>query len=189
MSDTVAARLGGDAAARLAALGVATIDGGLTDDEFARIEAAFGFEFADDHRAFLAAGLPVGGRWPDWRNEGRRSLRKRLKFPLDGVLFDVEWSDFWGDGWGQRPSRMKDALRTATYQLARVPRMVPLYSHRYLPGGHGSFGHPVLSIVQTDIIVYGADLPDYIESEFVRHGTAPHRYKASTVGFWSDVVS
>ena len=57
MSDTVAARLGGDATARLAALGVATIDGGLTDDEFARIEAAFGFEFADDHRAFLAAGL------------------------------------------------------------------------------------------------------------------------------------
>ena len=189
MSDTVAARLGGDAAARLAALGVATIDGGLTDDEFARIEAAFGFEFADDHRAFLAAGLPVGGRWPDWRNEGRRSLRKRLKFPLDGVLFDVEWSDFWGDGWGQRPSRMKDALRTATYQLARVPRMVSLYSHRYLPGGHGSFGHPVLSIVQTDIIVYGADLPDYIESEFVRHGPASHRYRASTVGFWSDVVS
>jgi hypothetical protein len=51
--------LGTEAAARLARLGCVDIQPGLTDAEFATIEQRFGFEFASDHRAFLAAGLPV----------------------------------------------------------------------------------------------------------------------------------
>jgi hypothetical protein len=188
MFDTDAARLGADAAARLRTFGAATIEGGLSDDEFARVEQMLGFQFADDHRAFLAAGLPVGQRWPNWRTEGRRSLLKRVQLPAEGILFAVEWNEFWHDGWGRRPGRMKDALRSAKYQLDRVPRMVPVYGHRYLPAGRGSFGHPVLSIVQTDIIAYGADLLDYFDNEF-----GPGEYSAPaappTVAFWSDLVS
>ena len=37
--------------------------------------------------------------------------------------------------------------------------MIPVYAHRYLPAGRGTHGHPVLSIWQTDIIVYGTDTP------------------------------
>ncbi|WP_216651531.1 hypothetical protein [Actinomadura litoris] len=53
------ARLGRQAADRLIQLGCCVIEAGLTEAEFARIEHENGFEFADDHRAFLAAGLPV----------------------------------------------------------------------------------------------------------------------------------
>lgn len=44
----------------------------------------------------------------------------------------------------------------------------PRLGHRYLPAGRGTYGHPVLSIYQTDIIVYGTDLADYISCEFDR---------------------
>lgn len=44
--------------------------------------------------------------------------------------------------------------------------MIPIYGHRYLPAGRGTHGHPVLSIYQTDIIVYGTDLADYINNDF-----------------------
>ena len=54
-----AARLGEEAARRLARTGQHEIGPGLTDAEFARIERDYDFEFADDHRAFLAAGLPL----------------------------------------------------------------------------------------------------------------------------------
>ncbi|GAA5008870.1 hypothetical protein [Actinopolymorpha pittospori] len=57
------ARLGAEAARRLAQLGCYELAPGLTDAEFARIEAQYGFEFADDHRAFLAAGLPMNRPW------------------------------------------------------------------------------------------------------------------------------
>lgn len=57
-------------------------------------------------------------------------------------------------------------MDTARQMLAQAPTMVPVYGHRYLPAGRGTWGHPVLSMYQTDIICYGADLVDYINREF-----------------------
>jgi hypothetical protein len=179
-------RLGSTAAEHLAALGTVAIEPGLSEAELTGIEAEFGFAFADDHRAFLAAGLPVGGTWPDWRGAGRRSLATRLQLPVDGILFAVEWRDFWDDGWGARPARMRDALRTAKYRLDRVPRMVPLCSHHYLPAGVP--GHPVLSIYQTDISVCAADLLDYIDTHFGQGRPDARPVATPTVAFWSDHV-
>jgi hypothetical protein len=67
-----------------------------------------------------------------------------------------------------------------------VPRMIPVYSHRYLPAGRGTSGHPVLSVMKTDIVSYGADLETYIRHEFGRETLAPGR---ATVAFWRDLVS
>ncbi len=44
--------------------------------------------------------------------------------------------------------------------------MVPVYGHRFLPAGRGTWGHPVLSMWGTDIIRYGSDLAQYITHEF-----------------------
>lgn len=115
----------------------------------ARIQSTFGFAFADDHRDFLTSSLPVGQGWPNWRADGGRNLDKHLRLPVDGILFAVEWKQFWDDSWGKRPARMKDALRSGAYQLARVPRMVPVHSHCYLPAGAHSSGHPVPTALPT----------------------------------------
>ncbi|MCH82513.1 hypothetical protein A2U01_0003321, partial [Trifolium medium] len=45
---------------------------GLSDAEFARAEAEFGFVFPPDLRAILAAGMPIGAGFPDWRSNGAR---------------------------------------------------------------------------------------------------------------------
>src|SRR4051812_45564619 len=83
-----------DAAARLAALSCCRLTPGLTDTEFDRVEATYGFTFADDHRAFLAAALPAAddGRrgWPDWRGGGPPPPRSKLGWaggrgPFDGA--------------------------------------------------------------------------------------------------------
>jgi len=169
-------RLGQDAARRLARIGCCPIEPGLTDIEFAKIEREYDFEFAADHRAFLAAGLPLntGPRpgqtgyppWPDWRHGDPGDLRRQLNWPIEGVLFDVENDAFWHATWGQRPADPSVALLTARQHLSQVPKMIPIYGHRYLPAGGGTYGHPVLSIYQTDIIIYGIDLADYITNEF-----------------------
>jgi len=52
------------AAELLAASGRFTLAPGLTDAELTGVEKEFGFSFAPDHRAFLAAGLPTGRGWP-----------------------------------------------------------------------------------------------------------------------------
>ncbi|EEP75295.1 hypothetical protein MCAG_05622 [Micromonospora sp. ATCC 39149] len=177
----------------------------MTDVEFDRIERTYGFEFADDHRAFLAAGLPLNvpvepeegvsyaweRPWPDWRDEDPSAIREQLEWPVEGVLFDVEHNAVWHDTWGERPAGRDEALATARLRLAQVPRLVPVYAHRFLPAGRGTVGHPVLSIWQTDIIYYGTNLADYIHQEFGGPGTdSPdqRRNQSATVAFWRDFL-
>ena len=166
---------------RLRAASVCDVEAGLTQAEFTRIEKKFGFQFADDHRAFLTQGLPVNTGlppqrpgviythpqpWPDWRHGDPDTICVLLDRPVEGVLFDVEHNGLWPDTWGTRPAPPKSAIGTARRLLRGVPRMVPVYGHRYLPAGRGTFSHPVLSMWQTDIIIYGSDLVDYIDHEF-----------------------
>lgn len=61
MDSSAAERVGKHAALKLARTGQYDIGPGLTRAEFARIERDYGIEFADDHRAFLAEGLPLNG--------------------------------------------------------------------------------------------------------------------------------
>ncbi|MFV8187280.1 MULTISPECIES: hypothetical protein [unclassified Streptomyces] len=194
------ARLGAEAARRLAETGLYEFEPGLTDAEFERIERDYGFEFADDHRAFLAAGLPVNvppedGQtwsrpWPEWRGGDQDSLRRQLAWPVEGVLLDVEHNGFWYDGWGERPVDGTEALDAARKHLLKVPVLVPVYAHRYLPSGRGSSGHPVLSMWQTDIIHYGLDLVDYMHQEFDRaRGEVDESWNPrATVPFWRDLL-
>ena len=86
MTSAESARLGAEAARRLALAGQFQMAPGLMDTEIDRVERAYGFEFADDHRAFLQTALPVNnppekyeaGRrpWPDWRDGDPEELRR-----------------------------------------------------------------------------------------------------------------
>lgn len=117
-------------------------------------------------------------------------LRGSLRWTIEGVVFDVEHNKFWYGRWGPHPQDKAAALATATRMLARVPPMVPVYGHRYLPAGPGLFGHPVLSMWQTDIIVYyGLNLADYIDREFGRRGADEEPWEPqATVEFWRDLI-
>ncbi|MEV5674491.1 MULTISPECIES: hypothetical protein [unclassified Streptomyces] len=196
-------RAGARAARRLAEIGDCVMRPGLSEGEFGRIEAEYGIEFADDHRAFLAAGLPVGSvsppeegasrrqPWVDWRDGDPAEIRRRLSWPVEGLLFSVEHGWWHGEAWGPRPSDTDLAVIVARDELASVPQLIPVYSHRYLPPGRGTFGHPVLSVHGADTICYGRDLRDYVDREFV--GWEAAEGDASdvppSVRFWSDLVS
>ncbi|MEU5860846.1 hypothetical protein ABZ815_06720 [Nonomuraea sp. NPDC047529] len=176
VSPSDAARLGREAARRLASSGVCEVRPGLTDEEFAWIGKEYGIEFADDHRAFLAAGLPINSArpdegatwerpWPDWREGDEEELRRPVGWPVRVVLQDVERGD-WLRSWGARPESDEQALRVAAQELARAPKLIPIYGHRFLPGGRGTYGGQVLSIWGTDIISYGRDLAEYVTHDF-----------------------
>ena len=192
MVNTAGARLGAEAARRLAAIGRVQFGPPMTDADFTRVHDGFGFELAEDHRAFLAAGLPEGAGWPNWRDADSASVRASLRWPVEGVLFDVSNNAFWHDDWGPRPASGVTAVEVAREALGAAPQMVPVFGHRYLPAGGGTFGHPVMSIYQSDVICYGTDLVDYVHQEFgagpgVDRGDERWRPRP-TVTFWSDLI-
>lgn len=109
------------------------LDPGLSDAELSRIEDQFHFTFGPEHRQLLQSALPVGEpSWPDWRNGSAEDLQGRLDWPIDGVVFDVQNNAFWPTSWGERPDDHADRERQARANLARVPPLVPVFSHRYL---------------------------------------------------------
>ncbi|MFF0297305.1 hypothetical protein ACFYST_28400 [Kitasatospora sp. NPDC004614] len=164
------------------------VEPGLTDHELDAVEARFGFRFAPDHRVFLAAGLPTGPRWPDWRHGDPEALREQLAWPVEGTLFDVRSSGFWYPRWGPRSEDASERERVARAALASVPQLVPLHGHRYLPPAPFGPGHPVLSVYQTDIIEYGHDLADWLRVEFTNMPGNRNARPVFTVPFWSYFV-
>ncbi|MET9261848.1 hypothetical protein [Amycolatopsis sp. NPDC004079] len=161
---------------------------GLTPAELSDVEDQFGFTFSDDHRIFLTAGVPVGDRWPDWRHGDPDQLRKRLDWPVDGVLYDVENNDLWLPEWGTQPRSMCNALAVARRHLATVPQLVPVCGHRYLPATAGESGYPVLSVYQTDVVYYGWDLRSYLRHEFGGEPLGEEPAGVRIVEFWSRFV-
>lgn len=141
---------------------------GLTDDEALRVEERFGFTFPADLRALLHAGLPQGDRFPDWRDGSPEHLEEWLREPLEGILFDVEHSDFWLPEWLPRPDDLAEAFAHVRRMVEAAPRLIPVYGHRMMPDRPSDAGNPVFSVHQTDIICYGRDLEHYVWNEFLR---------------------
>jgi hypothetical protein len=112
-------------------------------------------------------------------------LRDWLDQPRQGVLFDVEHNAFWLDEWGPRPTSLEGALRVADELVAAAPQLIPIYNHRMMPDEPHLSGNPVFSVHQTDIIVYGADLPNYLHIEFNLPGDVPCPDGERPIRFWN----
>lgn len=167
------------------------LEEGLSDPEVARVEQTFGIRFPPDLKALLQYALPVSQNFPNWREPTAEiSIRERFAWPLEGIKFDIEYNGFWLEKWGPRPEDLATAFEIAHEEVAKAPKLIPIYSHRYLPDEPCLVGNPVLSIYQTDIIYYGSDLANYFENELGRRGHQLHSFEGiREIRFWSRLVS
>lgn len=139
---------------------------GLSDAEFARAEAEFGFVFPPDLRAILSAGLPVGPGFPDWRSAGARlHLRASLDLPIAAISFQIARNTLWSKYWGPRPSEPEKALRVARNALKRAPLLIPIFNHCYIPCNPSLAGNPIFFIDETRVFCCGFDISDFFERE------------------------
>jgi hypothetical protein len=166
-----------------------SLEPGLSAQELSAIEARFGISFNPAHRALLATALPSGEEWMDWRHGVVDVLRGRLDWPIDGIVFDVHQNGFWPRSWGPRPAAPADAERVARRYLNRVPVLIPIYSHRYTPAAPAPGDSPVFSAYQSDVIVYGDNLLDYVAHEFGDGPLAPApKDQQLKIPFWSSLA-
>jgi hypothetical protein len=156
---------------------------GLTDDQIDDVERQWSVRFPPDYRLFLrrlhSVDRPqVGAQFvgdklrpaerPSFYNwlTDVETLREYLDWPLEGLLFDVENADLWQPAWGARPDTRQGRAALVRALAASAPRLIPIFSHRYLLAEPCRAGNPVFSVYQTDVIVYGADLRRYFLTEF-----------------------
>lgn len=154
-------------------------DTGLTEKEIARAEKRYKIKFPPDLREYLSYKLPIGDDFPNWRKRWslNRSIKQRLNRPIEGILFDVEQDGFWWDKWGERPASVKKALSVAKKELEKAPKLIPICSHRFIPMVPHESGLPVLSVHQTDIIVYYKNFDTLVTNYFEHHETLDDGYE------------
>ncbi|GAU50919.1 hypothetical protein TSUD_191350 [Trifolium subterraneum] len=139
---------------------------GLSDAEFARIEAEFGFVFPPDLRAILTAGLPIGAGFPDWRATGTRlHLRASLDLPMAAISFQIARNTLWARCWGPKPTDPEKALRVARNALKKAPVLIPIFNHCYIPCNPSLAGNPVFYVDEHRIFCCGFDLSDFFQRE------------------------
>jgi hypothetical protein len=157
---------------------------GYTQHDLDVAQETFGLTFPPDLIALFLERRPVRG-W-DWRSDGA-NIRQMLEWPLQGLLFDVDHNDLWWPEWGERPDTAETRAEVLRDLVNQAPKLVPLFSHRYIPSEPNESGNPIFSIYQSDIIYYGADLADYFEREF-RNARGPVVGPVKRIRFWSDFV-
>ena len=144
-----------------------SFDHGLSDTETSTAEQRFGFRFPPDLRAFLQTAAPRGRYFPDWRSDDIATINDWLDRPREGIVFDIEHNGVWLEEWGSRPDTLSEAITIVNRLVLSAPKLIPIYQHRMMPSEPHLPGNPVFSVHQTDIIVYGSNLRDYLAHEFL----------------------
>jgi hypothetical protein len=146
-------------------------DKGLTDDEVLQIEDKFNFIFPPDLRMFLQTLLPNEKGFVNWRlglnnRKEAKNINLRINAPLEGILFDIKYNNLWIEDWGISPKNDEYKAQIVTKLFDNYPKLIPIYSHRYMPCEPYEKDNPVFSVYQSDIIYYGFNLANYFANEF-----------------------
>lgn len=172
-----------------------SFDEGLSDNETIAIQNTFGIEFPPDLKLFLKTGLPISESFVHWRyglnsSKGFEDIKERLKWPIEGFIGSLKSSNGWVDSWKNKPVTQEDWIVLAKKNLESYPKLIPIYSHRYIPSTPNEIGNPVFSVMGRDIIYYGNDLASYFSNEFYfkLSNSFGETLSPKHIKFWSDVV-
>lgn len=155
---------------------------GYTRSELDAAQDRFSLRFPPDLVELLLDRRPSEG-W-DWRADDA-GIRRALEFPLKGLLYDLQHNALWWPEWGEKPASADEQAEVLTAVVKAAPRLIPLIAHRYIPEEPHEAGNPVFSVMQSDVIYYGANLTEYFANEFGgTHQVGPVR----RIPFWSELV-
>ncbi len=162
--------------------------GAQPEERIAAAEYRWGVRFPPDYRLFLQRLYSVDHpayaqqyhadgsmtrrertafyRWLSEAPEDVATIQSMLDWLRQGLEFDIEQNVLWLDGWGAQPPTLDAQKERIRELVASAPKLLPIYSHRYLLAEPCQAGNPILSVYQSDIIVYGDDLRSYLLNEF-----------------------
>jgi len=163
---------------------------GLSESEIDGIEKMYKIKFPIDYRLLLSKSLPVSDGFPNWRlttEENQIEIKKRIDFPESAIIWDIKNNEFWPKVWGKLPNDVIDRVNIFKRFMEKAPKLIPVYSHRYIPSPPYEAGNPIISVYGSDMIFYGEDIDQYFQNEFGKKNMVDYR-KIKEIPFWSALV-
>ena len=167
--------------------------GGYSQVELDDIQAKWNLRFPPDlvdlyrqrRRVIEHAEIKFGSF--DWLTESEEKIRAAIHWPLEGFLFDVDHGLWWPE-WGEYPAAPDERHEKLRTIFSAAPKLIPIYGHRFIPEVPFESGNPIFSVWQMDVIIYGADLMDYVHHE-QSPGLADPLPPVKEIPFWSRAVA
>jgi len=156
---------------------------GYSQGELDDAQARYDLVFPPDMIALYRERRPVRGI--HWTLDDA-AIRRALKWPLEGLWFDVQHNFLWRDAWGAKPADPADQLAVLSDVVAAAPKLIPILGHRYVPQTPREAGNPVFSVYGSEITYYGSDLVNYFDREFIGAAATPLGGPIRKIRFWSD---
>lgn len=178
----------------------------LAERDIDEIERRWGLAFPADYRLFLRVLhatdrprigalyggsnelVPAGGPGVYHWLRDESAIGAALEDVVQGLVFDVENNVLWPGEWGPRSANADDRERVVRARVAAAPKLAPIFAHRALVIEPRTSGNPVLSIYQSDIIVYGGDLRAYLLTEFASLLPPDSKPTVNPGGVWNPVT-
>jgi hypothetical protein len=131
------------------------IEPGLTDEEIAAAEKAYGAPLPPDLKLLLQVGF-IGNngklaektaKWPNWRQplEEHQKAREWLQ---QAFTFDIKTNHYWTEQFGKKPASTEESVAQALSVMETWPPLMRLFSHRFIPTYPAEPGNPVISMWQ-----------------------------------------
>lgn len=166
---------------------------GLTNAQLAVVEDAVEAELPFEIGLLLVMGVPDGEGWPDWRDNPAGHVAAWHERLIGGITFDIRENGFWSPSFGPRPDDVDEQVEAAVRAYPELPTLFPVHGHRAIPisaapGFDTASGNPILSVVQTDVIVYADDLAGLLHRDFGVPLPLWQREGERRFAFWSDLA-
>jgi hypothetical protein len=141
-------------------------EGGLIEGQIAAIESELAISLPDDVKFLMGNIREQDSGASPWSTFDRTAYEEQYNWILQGILFDVEHANLWLRRWGPQPRELEAAKNIARRDFADWPKLFPIFGHRFLAVEPCRNDNPIFSVMQTDIICYGANLAHYLLQEF-----------------------
>ncbi|BDD03735.1 hypothetical protein [Aureibacter tunicatorum] len=155
---------------------------GLKEEEIFEIEDKYKISFSYEHREFLKVlhdfdtveGYENVNHndiekedWPHFMNwKCDAQVKYYLNWPYKLILEDVKKHRYWLKSWGKRPESEIEIENFFNNKYSQAPKLLPIYSHRFVVNVPDQIESPVLSIMGIDTVHYGWSMKDYLLKEF-----------------------
>ena len=167
---------------------------GITNQDIELVKKTYDITFPRALSKFYELGIPCTfncsygfPNWTDFSELNTAEIKRRIDAPLYNLKRSVK-DGFWIATWGARPDEEEKALEVFDELSSQATKLIPIYSHRYLPIIDGEDDPPVISVVGSDIIYYGCNLSDYFNREFFGGKGAISIPMNNRIPFWSDII-
>ena len=160
---------------------------GMTEKGISYAEEFYDITFPKNYKEMLMNFVPVSNgfyNWNDYSKENVNLIKNMLELPYEDIIFDIRENDFWLEQIGEYSNDVEARIKIFNNYKNNIPKIIPIYSHRYVISDN-NVEYPVISIHQTDVIYYGANLLEYFENEFNKTYNIS---KINKISFWSDII-